>query len=163
MLIAFDLVSVTHALPRALHFGELSEILPEVRRLSGGCRPLGRWTLAQTCRHLADSFSGSMDGFGVQEHRLMRTLFGRAALLDVFRTGKIGSGFTVTERLNPPPDVDLDAAIVALDQALRRFESHTGPLHFHPFFGELDRAEWTRLHCIHSAHHLRRLIPDSRT
>ena len=29
----------------------------------------------------------------------------------------------------------------------------------HPFFGPLTRAEWTRLHCIHCAHHLSFALP----
>ncbi|MEE9296583.1 MAG: DUF1569 domain-containing protein [Phycisphaerae bacterium] len=145
---------------RDLVFADLSEVMPEVERLqAGGHRSTGRWTLAQVCVHLADSFTGSMDGFGVRRHRLMRVLFGRTALRRVFQTDSIDSGFTVTEKLNPPAQPDSEATVKRLASAIDRFQSHTGPLHFHPFFGRLTRPEWDHLHRIHCAHHLSRLIP----
>ena len=145
---------------RDLDFADLAEVILEVERLrSVSCRSTGRWDLAQTCTHLADSFTGSMDGFGVHRHVLMRLLFGRSALRDVFRTNSLGSGFTVTERLNPPLQVDLEHGTEALASAIDRFRSHSGPLHLHPFFGQLTKPEWDRLHRIHCAHHLSRIMP----
>lgn len=144
----------------ALVFDDLSQVLPEVRRLRTAHRVTGRWTLAQICRHLADSLNGSIDGFGVNRHRLMRVLFGRLALRRVFDTGSLDPGFTVTERLNPPADSDLDESIDLLERAVARYRAHAGPLRVHPFFGALSRSEWDRLHCIHCAHHLRRVVLD---
>lgn len=148
---------------RRLSFTVLAEVMPEVTRLRQGHRAVGNWTLAQTCRHLADSFHGSIDGFRTDRHRIMRTLFGRRALGRVFATHRIDEGFTVTDRLNPPADSDPEESAARLDAALRRFIEHTGPWGIHPFFGRLTGAEWTRLHCIHCAHHLSFVIPSTAT
>ena len=144
---------------RGLIFNDLTEVIEDVHRLRQGNRPTGNWTLAQTCHHIADTLHGSIDGLGVTKHRIMRTLFGRCILRQVFETNILGDGFTVTKKLNPPDDVDLDEAVTALKTAIARYHAHTGPLHLHPFFGWLDRAEWDRLHLIHAAHHLKRLVP----
>ncbi len=141
-------------------FSDLAEIVPYAKSLRAGHVPTGRWSLAQICRHLADSFTGSMDGFGVDHHRVMRGLFGRRALKDVFQNG-LSPGFTVTERLNPPPDADFGASVEDLETAIERFQRSDGPLHMHPFFGRLDRSEWERLHLIHCAHHLGYMKPQS--
>ncbi|NOS99929.1 MAG: DUF1569 domain-containing protein [Phycisphaerales bacterium] len=144
---------------RRLSFADLTGIMPEVARLRRGHRTVGQWTLAQMCRHLADSFHGSIDGFGTNRHRIMRVFIGRRALRRVFAANGIGAGFTVTERLNPPSDAALDPSAADLDAAIRRFLAHCGPWDVHPFFGRLTREEWTRLHRIHSAHHLSFAIP----
>jgi len=138
---------------RTLHFTNLDQILVEVDLLRAGHHTVGNWSLAQICRHLADSFSGSMDGFGVRNHRVMRFLFGRRALRDALRHG-IAPGFTVTDRLTPPADVVLDETVAELVCAVERYKQFIGPMHFHPFFGNLSRAEWDLLHLVHSAHHL---------
>ena len=143
---------------RDLDFADLCEVMPEVERLYAvPHRCTGRWDLAQTCKHLADGFIGSMDGFGVHRHMLMRLLFGRSALRDVFKSNSLGSGFTVTEKLNPPPHVDPEKGIEVLASAIDRFRLHSAAYHFHPFFGHLTKSEWDRLHRIHCAHHLRRI------
>ncbi len=134
--------------------------MAELERLSHGHRTVGDWTLAQICRHLADSVDGSMDGFGVRHHLIMRRFFGRSALQRVFETDRLGSGFTVTVRLNPPGDCDQVDSTERLRRAISRYRAHRGALHFHPFFGALTRSEWDRLHCIHCAHHLRYAVPD---
>jgi hypothetical protein len=144
---------------RTLRFNDLSEVMPEVERLRRSHRTTGRWTLAQVCRHLADSFNGSIDGFGVRNHRVMRWLFGRRALQQVFAGETLGRGFTVTKNLDPPETCDENDCVEALAQAIQRFTDTSGPLHFHPFFGDLTRPEWDRLHRIHCAHHLSFVVP----
>ena len=145
---------------RELVYADVSEIMPDVYKLRNEHRTAGNWTLAQICRHLTDSVAGSMNGFGVKNHRIMRLLFGRRALADVF-AGGMGAGFTVTEKLTPPPDLDLDDAIEGLARMIDRYMSHAGPLHFHPFFGHMSRQEWDRMHCVHCAHHLSFAIPNT--
>ncbi len=142
-------------------FEDLSDALAYVDRLRAHHRTTGNWSLAQICRHLADSVNGSIDGFGVRRHRIMRRFFGRMALRNVFREGVLGDGFTVTESLTPPPDADLEESIEDLRRAIERYRAHIGPVRFHPFFGTLTRPEWDRLHRIHCAHHLRHAVPDA--
>jgi Protein of unknown function (DUF1569) len=146
--------------PRPLIFTNLDDVMPEVRELTKGHTPTGQWSLAQTCWHLAESFTASMDGFNVNGHRLMRTLVGRVALRRVLKSNALDGGFSVTESLNPPSNVQLAPAIQQLESAIQRYQNHQAPLHRHPFFGNLSREEWTHLHRVHCAHHLRRLIPN---
>ncbi len=144
---------------RDVRYADVHAILEDVRKLRrGGCRGLGRWTLGQACYHLAVSFDGSMDGFGVSRHRVMRVLFGRRALRQIFASGRIDAGMTVTTRLDPPGDVGLEDGERRLIESVERYVSHSGSLSIHPFFGPLTREEWDRLHCIHAAHHLRRFV-----
>lgn len=145
---------------RSLVFTDLSEVMPDVGRLDAGNRTTGNWSLAQICRHLADSLAGSMDGFGVDNHRVMRWLMGRRAFRSLLTDG-LAAGFTVSEKLNPPPNLNRDEMIEMLAGAIERYMAHTGALHFHPFFGHLTREEWDRLHLIHCAHHLSYAIPCS--
>jgi Protein of unknown function (DUF1569) len=152
------LTGLTYA-RRTLVFDHLSEVIGEVQRLCAGHCTIGQWSLAQTCHHLALSVAGSIDGFGVRHHRVMRWLFGRMALRKVFSLGVIDPGFTITEDLNPPPDVPLADAVDRLEREIDRYERFTGIPHFHPFFGHLTRDEWDRLHCIHCAHHLSLMMP----
>jgi Protein of unknown function (DUF1569) len=70
-------------------------------------------------------------------------------------------GIKVPEAFLPKPGLDARAEADALRAALRFYAAHTGPLAEHPFFGRISRDEWTRLHCIHCAHHLSFVHPVS--
>ena len=67
-------------------------------------RAVRNWTLAQICRHLTDSFTGSMGGFDLRNHRVKRFLMKRK-MLQVALTKGIPENYTVDPRLTPPPDV----------------------------------------------------------
>lgn len=153
------MISLDAAARRPLSFSDLSEVMPDVRRSMSGHRTVGHWSLGQVCRHLADSFDASIDGFGTRRHWIKRTLMGKRMLHYVFTKG-IPTDYTVTNRLTPPPGIDLDQTATALSRAIERYRSHQGRLHFHPLFGTLSRADWDRLQCIHCAHHLSFVIPD---
>ncbi len=143
---------------RVLHFSHLPEVLAEARRLASSHRTLGRWTLAQICRHLADTIHGSMDGFDLRRHRFKRLFFRSLLLAYAYRWG-IPEAYTVDPKLNPPEGLRLDDQIEALARAIQRYRDHTGPLQAHPLFGRLTRNEWDRMHCFHGAHHLSFVLP----
>lgn len=138
---------------RRVRFRSLDQILPEVRRLRPANTPLRRWSLAQVCRHLADTIHGSMDGFDMTLHA-GKPLWERRVLLWVTFALGIPEGVVVDPKLTPPEGLRLDDGIAALDNALARYQRHTGPLRPHPLFGHLSRREWDRLHRVHAAHHL---------
>ena len=143
---------------RVLAFKDLGELLPEVRRLIPAHRTVGQWTLAQVCRHLADTINGSMDGFDLRRHRFKRYFLSKRLLRYTYRHG-ITPGYTVDPRLTPPENVNLGEAMPALERAIERYRTYRGQLRPHPLFGELSREMWDRLHCFHSAHHLSFVIP----
>lgn len=146
---------------RKLHFEKLSEVLEDVRKMRA-CRHncVGNWTLAQACKHLADTLHGSIDGIRLGGHRLRRWLLGRRILAWSFKHG-IPPGITLDPRLNPSPDCEIDASISELETAIERYESHRGRLKPHPIFGRLNRQDWDRLHCFHCAHHLSYIVVDA--
>ncbi len=144
---------------REFTFGDLDAVLREVQRLRRGHRTLRNWTLAQVCRHLADTIHASIDGFDLRRHRIKRWFFRRPLLAYTYRFG-IPAGYTVDPKLTPPAGVDLEASHTRLEQAIRRYQTHGGPLHPHPLFGRLSRAGWDRMHRFHCAHHLSFVLPD---
>ncbi len=138
---------------RSLVFDSLSQVMPDVRRLVPSHLTLANWSLGQICRHLADSFVGSMEGFDLSHHRIKR-FFIRRKMLQVALKKGIPRGWTVDPNIVPRPGVDLHQAVEALAGAIERYEGHTGMLHAHPLFGTMPREVWDRVHYVHCAHHL---------
>jgi Protein of unknown function (DUF1569) len=73
----------------------------------------------------------------------------------------MAEGIKIPEAFLPKPGLGAGVQAEALRAALRLYAAHTGPLAEHPFFGRISRDEWTRLHCIHCAHHLSFVHPVS--
>ncbi|MEK6797600.1 MAG: DUF1569 domain-containing protein [Planctomycetota bacterium] len=138
---------------RRLAFQSVDEIWPEVDRLSAGCTTVGKWSFAQICRHLADTLDGSIDGFDLSNHRWKRWFLRCRLLAHALRHG-IPEGYTVDPGLTPPPNVALDDSLRRLRRAAQRYARHAGSLKPHPLFGNMPRATWDRVHCVHAAHHL---------
>jgi hypothetical protein len=129
-------------------------MLDDARRMSlREHHSLGHWTLAQVCKHLADSINGSIDGLDLRRHRFKRWFLAKRMLAWTLENG-IPPGITVDPNLTPPPAVDMATALAELQGAIRRYQIHRGTLRPHPLFGRMDRPTWDRLHCIHCAHHL---------
>jgi len=143
---------------RPLRFFDVSEVMPDVQRLRSSHRTLAKWSLAQICKHLADSVDGSIDGFGLGRHRFKRFFFRKLLLAYTLRYG-IPRNYLVDPGIEPVVDLDLDDAVGQLAQAIERYESHNGPLQAHPLFGKMRRDVWDRIQCIHCAHHLSFVIP----
>lgn len=145
---------------RALGFTSLDEVMPEVDRLLQGHRTVGKWSLGQICNHLTGSLVYSVEGFPVQLPWLIRKTLGPIFKRKVFQTGRMREGIKLPDHILPRPGLDARAEAEALRGALLAYSRHTGPLAPHPMFGPLSRDEWTRLHCIHCAHHLSFALPD---
>ncbi len=139
---------------RPLNFTSLAEVMPEVDRLLQGHKTVGNWSLEQICNHLSGALIYSVEGFPVRAPWLIRKMLGPIAKRDVLGKGRMREGLKLPEKFLPRPGLDARAEAEALRGALKVFSAHAGPLADHPMFGPLNRDEWTRLHCIHSAHHL---------
>ena len=146
---------------RTLTFTSLGEVMPEVDRLlDGGHATLGKWSFAQICNHLTKTLVGSIDGIPFQAPWLVRKALGAYYKRKVLRSGRMPAGAPLPEAARPKPNLDDRAEAEALRAALRIYSAHSGPVARHPFFGQLTRDEWTRLHCIHCAHHLSFIQPS---
>jgi hypothetical protein len=146
---------------RPLTFATLDQVMPEVDRLLQGHTTVGNWSLAQICNHLSASLVSSIEGFEVRAPWLLRQTLGRVLRRRVLRTGTIPEGVKLPERILPRPELDPRAEAEALRAALQLYAASTDAPAPHPMFGRLSRADWNRIHCIHCAHHLSFVLPQT--
>jgi hypothetical protein len=144
---------------RSLSFDTLDRVMPDVDRLLAGHTTVGSWSLGQICNHLTAAVIGSVEGFPVRAPWLLRNTLGRLKRRQILRTGTMPAGVNLPERFLPRAGLDARAEAEALRAALQFYAASTGPTALHPFFDRLSREEWTRLHCIHCAHHLSFVLP----
>jgi hypothetical protein len=146
---------------RTLTFARLDQVMPDVDRLFEGHKTVGQWSLGMICNHLGTALQSSVEGFPGRAPWLVRKTIAPFVKRKILRTGQMTEGIKVPEAFLPKPGLDARAEAEALLVALRFYAARTGPLAEHPFFGRISRDEWTRLHCIHCAHHLSFVHPVS--
>lgn len=133
--------------------------------LDRGYDRAGNWSLSQVGGHLNEWLRYPMDGYPPVPLPLrpilwlMRHTVIPGQVRKVFSTGELPTGGPTTRGSIPAPGGDDRAAVDLLKQTISRWESHPGPLHPSPLFGNLSRADWDRLQLIHIRHHLRFLLP----
>lgn len=149
---------------RRLELDVLDHAIAEIRRLQQhGYEQAGRWTLGQTCHHLAFVMRGSLDGFppGVLASPVLRFVASRTKRFWIDRP--IPKGVKLRGSLAalvPPEPGELDES-EAVQDAIRCFGRLTSEpqRHVSPVAGELTREQWDTLHRRHAAHHLGFLTP----
>jgi hypothetical protein len=147
---------------RKLSFANLSEVPLDIDRLAPAHRMLGRWSLAQVCRHIRSAMDSTMDGFpGPSSPMPIQTLIRFAMKTFVFPAGRLVEGVRAPAGFVPKPDLDLSEELSRLRATVNRFNACSGPFASHPRFGRLDRKGWERFHCIHCAHHLSFAVPTA--
>ena len=144
---------------RPLSFAALGDVMPDVDRLLEGHVTAGNWSLAQICNHLSSTLISSVDGSPHAAPRWLRLSIGPLIGRHILKTGRMREGIGLPESARPKSGLDARAEAEALRAALSFYGAHTGPLAAHPFFGPWSRDQWTRLHCIHCAHHLSFVLP----
>jgi Protein of unknown function (DUF1569) len=145
---------------RTLRFDRLDEIMPDVERLLGGHTVVGRWSLAQLCRHLASTLRRTADlpaSTPVDRSRFVDEETRRR----VFETALIPEGYPAPPAVTPDDTAGVHAEAEGLRQAIDHYRASAGPAIPHLFLGPLTKAEWERYHLIHCAHHLSFAIPGS--
>ena len=146
---------------RKLRYQSFDEVLAEARRLHATPhRQLGNWTLPMILQHLANGIHGSIDG-GTFNVKWYYKLIGPYVIKPMLVKGPFPAGFRLPRaaeaRLVAQPDVDYDAAMTALEQAVERLkrEPQRGN---HPVAGKLTREEWDQFHLRHAEMHLSFLV-----
>ncbi|WP_435009693.1 DUF1569 domain-containing protein [Tundrisphaera lichenicola] len=145
---------------RTLTFSRLDEVMPEVDRLLKGHRTLGQWSLGQICNHLAGVIVMGVDGPPVKLPWILRKTVGPLIVGWILKKGRFPNGVKIPRKYEPKPGLDARAEAEALRAAIRLYSMHTGPMADHPLAGQIPRATWDRLECIHCAHHLGFVVPD---
>lgn len=147
---------------RELHFDRLDQVMPDVDRLlQEGYQTTGQWSLGQICKHLAMPLMWAIDGFPMKMPWVVRRTVGPLVYHRIAKTGKMPSGIKAPSQLQPSTDLDDRAEAEALRATIQLFTNHSGPFAENAFFGRLTREQYTRLNCIHCAHHLSFLITTS--
>ena len=144
---------------RALDFTSLDQVLPDVDRLLAGHTTVGKWDLAQICKHLTIILTGAVDGFDMKVPwfvKLVAPLF----FWRILKTRAMPEGLKATEFVTPKSGLDLRAEVEALRAAVRLFKAHAGPFPDNPFVGRMPRDTVEQFHCIHCAHHLSFALPS---
>ena len=145
---------------RDLHYGSLNEVMPDVDRLLRGYTTVGRWSLGQVCRHLAEALRLTVEGKPIRGYGWLRWTIGPLIRGRFLRNGRMPSGLKMpTASLAPPPGLDDRAEAEALRASLRYFLTAELPNRTHPILGTLSPQQWRRFHCIHCAHHLSFVLP----
>jgi hypothetical protein len=146
---------------RELRFQTFDQAIAEVDRLfAHGYERKGNWDLAQMCDHLATTFEGSVRGFGFGMPRVLQAMFGQFGLRYVLKNQRTPFRARVPKQLEPASGLDPAVAIVRLKHSIGEFESYTGEVARHPFFGKMTREQWRGIHLFHCAHHLAFLHPS---
>ena len=146
---------------RALQFENFEEVIADVQALNAnGYEKLGQWDLSQICDHLATWIAFSMDGFPRAPFSMrsllwiLRHTVGRRELDRVLRSGQMPDGAPTFRSSVALPARDAGPAIKRLQQAIQRFEGHTGPWCVSPLYGPMTAVQWHQMHLIHCSHHL---------
>jgi len=152
---------------RALDFDQLDQVAAEVRHLhESGYQLHGNWNLAQICGHLNEWMRFPLDGYPPLAWPmrwampLVRLTIGRRMGRQILRGTPMRRGVPTLASTVPEPDRDEALAVEQLCDTITRLRDHSGPLHRSPVFGDMDRESTIRLQLVHSAHHLRFLVPN---
>jgi hypothetical protein len=140
---------------RPLDLRTVDEAIAELDRLHrAGSTPAGNWSLAQTCNHLSNFVRGSLEGFSVPRAPWYMRMIAPLLVWWMLKKRRMPEGVNIPSQLRPHDDKDEAAEVAQLQNLLRRFREHRGPLHPSPFAGALSHDTWLNLHLIHCAHHL---------
>ena len=146
---------------RELKFATLDEVMPDVERLMSGHTTVGQWSLGQICNHLAMALRIPVHGYdGPLPPWFIRKVLAPFALKRLMGSGTMKTGIKVPEVFLPKPGLEARDEAESLRAALAAFAAHHGKFRDHPFFGPMTAEQWTRLHCIHCAHHLSFALPS---
>jgi Protein of unknown function (DUF1569) len=136
-------------------FTTVADAARAIEGLKAGWRSAGAFTLAQMLNHVAQSIEFSLQGFPDMKSAAFRHTVGAAAFAVFDARGAMRHGLD-----EPIPGASALAAGLPLEGAITRalkaftdFEQHTGKLHPHFAYGELDKAQYTRAHLMHLANH----------
>jgi hypothetical protein len=114
------------------------------------------WSVYRVAHHCKQSIDASIDGYPAMKPAIVRATIGRLVARRFLSKGQMRHDLT-----SPVPgaeaiaeDGDAAAAITALRESIARFRAHDGELAPHFVFGNLDKADYDKLHAMHIADHL---------
>ncbi len=142
-----------------LKFGDITDVVAEIKQLSRGCKSAGNWSLEQVCEHLHLALQMRMKP-GNYPPNTPEQDAARPTLDSILKDGKLPDGLAAPAFLVPAPAVSLQS-IDRCIASLLAFDSFAGTIAPHPRFGHLSDSEARKLNLIHCAHHLSFLVPTA--
>jgi Protein of unknown function (DUF1569) len=143
---------------RTLSYRSFDEIMPDVERLLQGHTTVGKWSLAQICRHVAIVLRRVVDLPATTPHD-PSMLVGEEQKRQFFDSGIVPEGMQGPPEVIPTDGLGEREEAEGLRQAIEHYKTSPGPVIPHRRFGPLTRAEWDRFQLIHTAHHLSFAVP----
>lgn len=136
------------------------EVLRELEKLEAAPPTLvGRWTLAQTLAHCAQSIEYSIDGYPKLKPAFIRATVGPLIKKRFLAKGEMSHDLEGVIEGAPAlhPQEPLRDVLTRLRSAIQRFRAHTGEYMPHLAYGTCSREEYEKLHAMHIANHLSRV------
>lgn len=142
---------------RDLRFATLSEAQHEMDRLTALAdrAQTAEWTWPATLTHCAQSIRFSLSGYPQSKSALFQRTVGSAAFPVFAWRGQMSHNLSEPIPGASPlnPQVDPQAALATLHQAIDEFHRHAGALHPHFAYGWLSKTEYELAHAMHLANH----------
>jgi hypothetical protein len=143
---------------RVLRYQGFDEVMPDVERLLAGHDTIGKWSLAQICRHLAIVMRRVVD-LPASTPQDPSQWLGEEKKKEVIASGLIPEGMPGPPEVLPGDTAGAREEAEGLRQAIAYYRASPGPVIPHRRFGPLTREEWDQLQLIHLAHHLSFALP----
>lgn len=148
---------------RQLRFKTIQDGLAELDQLqkARSVRTTGLWSEAQIFEHLAFAFEFSISQYPGLVPFVIRKTIGRLVFNRMRKKGFMAPGSPNPAAPKVREEGDAKKALKRLRTAISDFQSHSGSMAEHPFFGTLTKDEYAHLHAMHMADHLAFLEPDA--
>jgi hypothetical protein len=142
-------------------FPSIASALQALEALHGApAKATGAWSLPNVLEHCAQSIEFSLKGFPQMKSALFRSTVGaaaftafsvRSAMSHALAEPIPGAATLTSSALEPP--------LQRLIAAFKAFEAHSGKLHPHFAYGELNKVQYASAHLMHLANHWTEVSP----
>jgi hypothetical protein len=140
---------------RKLRFTNLEDAIVEIKRLESIPKSTtGVWSYYQILNHCADFIDFCINGYPMMAPWAVRMTIGQFIKHKTFLQGYMDpKSFNPTAPTTREEGDELKAQERLL-KSIERFKVYSGKLHKHPFFDQLNKDEFEKLHAYHIANHL---------
>ncbi len=140
---------------KEIRFKSLDEALAELKRIENLPKnTVGIWSYYQILEHCAEGIENCIHGYKVSAPWLIRKSIGQILKLKTFSQGYMDHGGLNPTAPKKREEGDEKKALARLFSAADEFRNFKGKFQPHPFFDELRRDEFEKLHAYHIANHL---------
>lgn len=141
-----------------LTFSSLDQALRRIEEFAqNGIEPkTGKWSLAKTLHHGAQSIEFSLVGYPAHKSSLFKATAGKLALHIFLAKGSMSHDISMPIPQSPalPETNDAMQGFMRLQEAAQNFWNHQGAYQDHFAYGSLSKAQYDKIQALHLANHL---------